>query len=259
MVTLQTAGAQQAPPVPADHAKFDLFLLAGQSNMAGRGVLADADRQPAPRVLVFNAKDEWAWQGEPIHFDKPIAGAGLGFPFAKLVAAADPSATVGLIPCAFGGTSIAQWQPGQKLYEEAIRRAKLAMQKGQLKAILWHQGESDSGRQQNAEAYSANLKKVIEGFRRDLGMPNLPVIIGEVGEFTYVRKDGRPFFATVVNEQIRSMPALLDNVAVVSSQGLKDKGDSLHFSNESQKEFGRRYFEAWQKLAQTPAQVPAVR
>ena len=57
---------------------MDLYLLIGQSNMAGRGVLTDSNRISADGIFKLDAAGEWQVAEEPIHFDKPsIAGAGL--------------------------------------------------------------------------------------------------------------------------------------------------------------------------------------
>ncbi|MDF3059114.1 MAG: hypothetical protein K0R17_3329 [Rariglobus sp.] len=233
-----------AKPTP-----LDLYLLVGQSNMAGRGKLTDADRQPDPRILVLNKENVWVSQGEPLHFDKPeMVGVGLGFTFAKLVADKTPGVTVGLIPCAVGGTPLSRWKPGADLYEQALVRARIALKNGQLKGILWHQGESESGSETNANAYAKNLAEVALGFRRDLNAPDVPFIAGELGEFLYTRAANKSPYAHVVNQQINSLPAFLPHSAIVSSAGLGHKGDELHFSAEAQKEFGRRYFKALQSL-----------
>ena len=121
----QPAAAGNTAAVP-DKSRFDLYLLVGQSNMAGRGTVSPEDALPAERVLVFDRNEAWVNKGEPVHFDKPEAGVGLGFAFAKLAAARSPQATIGLIPCAVGGTPISRWKPGGDLYEEAVRRAKIA-------------------------------------------------------------------------------------------------------------------------------------
>ena len=51
-----------------DPAKFEIYLLVGQSNMAGRGALMEEDRKPHERILVLDKQDVWAQQGEPIHY-----------------------------------------------------------------------------------------------------------------------------------------------------------------------------------------------
>src|SRR5215218_6673519 len=83
---------------------LDLFLLIGQSNMAGRGAIGAEDRTVLPQVWV-QAKDlSWKPAVDPLHYDKPeIAAAGLGRSFARSLLAARPGASIGLIPAAFGG------------------------------------------------------------------------------------------------------------------------------------------------------------
>lgn len=236
---------------PNDKNKFQIFLLVGQSNMAGRAPLTEVDRVADPRVLVLNRLDQWYSQGEPLHYDKPKAvGVGPGFTFAKLLADKRPGVTIGLIPCAFGGTSVGQWDPMSKellyppddLYNNAIRRAKIAMASGTLAGILWHQGESDAGK--GADSYAARLAKLVVQFRKDLDAPDVPFIIGEIGYYNYATHP----FAETVNRQINTLPTLVSKSAVASAEGLKEKGDHLHFDNASQKELGRRFFEAFQKV-----------
>ena len=70
--------------------KFHLFLLVGQSNMAGRGTVEAQDRTPHPRVLMLNKADAWVPAIDPLHFDKAAAGVGLGKTFATLYAEAHP-------------------------------------------------------------------------------------------------------------------------------------------------------------------------
>lgn len=237
--------SSSAFPQPSD---FDLYLLVGQSNMAGRGVPTDADRLPVPRILVFDKHDSWASQGEPVHFDKLQAGVGPGFTFARLMADHCPGKTIGLIPCAVGGTGIERWLPGADLFEQAVRRVRLAMPFGRLKGILWHQGEAQSGEKDKASVYASQLLQVAQGFRRALDAPEVPFIAGELGEYLYTRSNGKSPFARLVNEQIDTLPSLLPHSAVVPSHGLKDKGDELHFDADSQREFGKRYFETFIKL-----------
>jgi hypothetical protein len=68
--------------------KFHLFLLIGQSNMAGRGAVEEPDRTPHARVLVLTQAGAWAPAVDPLHFDKPVAGTGLGKTFGICVAEA---------------------------------------------------------------------------------------------------------------------------------------------------------------------------
>jgi hypothetical protein len=107
-----------APALPARES-FHLFLLAGQSNMAGRGKVEPVDTTPIPRVLMLDRARAWVPAVDPMHFDKPVAGTGLGRSFAARVLESSPGTTIGLIPTAVGGTRIDLWQPGA--YDEATK------------------------------------------------------------------------------------------------------------------------------------------
>jgi hypothetical protein len=229
-----------------------LFLLIGQSNMAGRGVVEEQDRQPIPRVFMLTKAMEWAPAVDPVHLDKPeIAGVGLARSFGKVLAAADPSATIGLIPAAFGGTSIEDWKPGGKLFEDAVRRAKFAIKTGQLRGILWHQGEAESGKKELAGRYRERWSAMIAKMREELGAPNVPVIVGQLGRFRSEGAEPRSPFAALVDEQLAIIPLAAPHTAFVSSEGLTSNPDFLHFDAKSQREFGRRYALAFLSLDPT--------
>lgn len=166
-----------------------IYLLLGQSNMAGRGIVESEDQQTHPRVHMLDKNNEWKPARDPMHFDKLIAGVGPGLTFGKLMADADTNITFGLVPCAAGGSSIDAWKVGgyhdqtkSYPYDEALKRARIAMQVGQLKGIIWHQGESDSKPGQ-AETYAEKLKVLIASLRKELNAPDLPVVVATLPDF----------------------------------------------------------------------------
>lgn len=228
---------------------FHLFLLAGQSNMAGRGEVDPGNNQPHARVYMLNAEGEWVPAIDPVHFDKPQAGVGPGRSFANILAELDENVSIGLIPAACGGSSILTWVPGgyhdqthSHPYDDAIERTHRAMQDGQLKAILWHQGESDS-RPERAEPYKERLIQLIERFRDEFRQSELPIIIGQLGQFRWwspARKQ--------VDAAQKEVAEELKNVAFVVSDGLESIGDKTHFNTPSQVELGRRYAKAYLQL-----------
>jgi hypothetical protein len=232
---------------PPPKEKFHLYLLIGQSNMAGRGVVEDVDKVPDLRVMMFTKDQKWVPAVDPLHFDKPIAGVGLGSTFGRVMAKANPEVVIGLIPCAVGGTPLARWQKGKDLYEQALVRARAAMKDGTLKGILWHQGEGDSKREDDAKTYGERLAKMVTDLRADLGAGDVPFVAGRLGEFLS-SKDGTPAFFDQVNAGIDSIATRVPNAAAVSSAELKHKGDGVHFDSPSLREFGKRYAAAMQKL-----------
>lgn len=228
---------------------LNLFLLTGQSNMAGRGVIGPDESRPIPGLWVLTRELAWKPAVDPLHYDKPeIVGAGLGRPFAQALLAARPQQQIGLIPAAFGGSALEEWKPGSKHYSEAVRRTKAALHNGTLRGILWHQGEADSGREDLANSYAQRFEAMIRQLRADLNAPNVPVIVGELGRFYRNRPNGGAQFADTVVQQLRLIPGRVPHSEFVSSEGLTDKGDQTHFDTQSLRKLGQRYAEAFRKL-----------
>ena len=220
---------------------MDLYLLIGQSNMAGRAPVDAISKEADPRIFMLDKENNWAPATDPMHFDKPaLVGVGPGLSFAKQMLVIGGRREIGLIPCAVGGSPIRVWEPdstylnGLHPYDDAIRRTRLAMRHGILRGIIWHQGESDNDTALTA-VYMGKLKALIERLRRDLGRPDLPFVAGEIGYFD------PPGF---INRVIDSLPDVVSGTAVVSAEGLTDKGDNVHFDTRSARELGRRYAQA---------------
>ena len=100
-----------------------------------------------------------------------------------------------------------------------------------------------------SETYVQKCRALIARFRTDLNAPDLPFIIGELGQFAT-----RPWSGDVrrVDSVHRAIAATVPNVAYVSSEGLRDKGDTLHFDAASQRVFGERYARAYLALVRAP-------
>jgi hypothetical protein len=249
LLSLLVAGLTAVVSVAAAEPEpTDIFLLLGQSNMAGRGAVEPQDLVVHPRIFKQTEAKTWAPAVDPLHFDKPaIAGVGLASTFARVVAEREPRAAIGLVPAAFGGTSLDEWAPGGKLYTNAVERAKLALAGGaKLRALLWHQGEADSGPEKRA-TYAERFAKFVKQLRADLGAPDVPIIVGEIFE-------GRTTNAPM-NEVLMALPKSVPNCASVSAAGLKDKGDQTHFDSPSLREFGRRYAAAFLQIEKSPAKA----
>ncbi|TWU58359.1 sialate O-acetylesterase [Rubripirellula reticaptiva] len=236
--------------VLSDPDNFHLFILAGQSNMAGRGKVSDADKKPVARVLSLDQEGNWRVAADPLHFDKPrMVGVGIGRSFAAEYAKHHPGVTVGLIPCAVGGSAIDTWQPGgfhtqtkSHPWDDMQARIKQVDGQGTVKGVLWHQGESDSN-SPASEEYESRLTDLIYRFREVVGDPQLPFLIGQLGQFAERPwTDGRRAVDAAQQRTTRHVA----RTAMVASDGLTDKGDSTHFDSPSLREFGFRYAAAMQ-------------
>ena len=250
--TLVGIAAAQAAPLPAKD-KFHLFLLVGQSNMAGRGVVEEQDKTPHARVLMLGKEGKWVPAIDPIHFDKPAAGVGLGKTFGQIIAEANPGVTVGLIPCAVGGSPIDTWKPGvfypatkSHPWDDMVKRVEVALPAGTLKGILWHQGESDSNAK-DAPVYEAKLHDLVKRLRELVKAPNAPFIAGQMGKFDDV--PWKPE-ALIVDRAHQDLAKKVAHTAFVSAEGLKHKGDKVHFDSASFRELGKRYAEAFLNMTQ---------
>jgi hypothetical protein len=235
--------------IPAKE-KFHLYLLLGQSNMAGRGPLPAEPPAPHPRILVLNQSNDWTVAVDPLHFDDPSAGVGPGLSFAEAMLAAekDPAVVIGLIPCAEGGTPLARWQTEGDLFQNAVRRARIAASTGTLKGVVWHQGENDALSVAKAESYGHRLARMIQDLRTALGGGELPVVVGTLCDA--IEGHGSYPGAEAVNRALANLPQQVSRTACADANGLPNKGDGVHFTTAAQVEFGRRYAAQMLKLTQ---------
>lgn len=226
-----------------DTKAYDLYLLIGQSNMAGRGKVDEESKKIRPHVFMLNKEGVWAPAVDPLHFDKPGAGVGPGLAFGKSMADANPDAKIGLIPCAVGGTSISVWVPSafdtttkSHPYDDMLRRMKIALKDGKLKGIIWHQGEADRGAEASAH-YAEHLTELVARLRKELDAPDVPFVAGELGQLNAKNKDATEHFNGILHELTKRIA----HFAVAPADGLKDKGDNLHFDSASARELGQRF------------------
>lgn len=248
-----------AAKLPEGAARLDLWLLCGQSNMKGRGFMPEEPKRD-PRLVMMHLKDDqWYLARHPLHLTGDArtfaghdnAGVGPGLAFAEVLAARDQTAAIGLVPCAVGGSSIRLWQKGAKLHEEAIRRAKLALQttapvKARIRGILWLQGEANANAEELPQ-HAERLRAMIEAFRAGLAQPELPFIACTIGE---MKLEPRLRELQAMNRILLALPESVPNTACVDARDLKTHiGDGVHFDTAAQEEIGRRFAAEFIKLA----------
>ena len=223
------------------------FLLIGQSNMAGRGFKEDVEPIQNKNLKVLR-NGRWQPMYFPVNPDRPFAGVNLAESFADQYARKH-NVEVGLIPCADGGTMLDQWQSGSLLYDNAVYQARLAQRTSTIAGVLWHQGESDcdDGKYQ---LYEEKFLKIMAGFRRDLNLYDVPFLLGGLGDYlvNFPEKD-RFVHYTDINQALKKMAEEQPMTGFVSAEGLASNPDFLHFSASSLREFGLRYYEVFEQLA----------
>jgi len=233
-VTLCMGGVPHSSEPPSGPPEnLMVFLLIGQSNMAGRAPIEGGDAGTIDRCWLLNHEGVWEPAASPLNRYSPhrkemsMQRMGPGDYFARTFLDARPGAAIGLVVNARGGTKIEQWSRDGRLYYEAVRRTRKALENGVLAGILWHQGE---GNRDDAD-YLEKLKDLITDLRSDLNAPELPFVAGEItGEWP-------------VNDQLEKLPETVPHTAVAGVEGLVTF-DRRHFDTPSMRELGRRYARA---------------
>lgn len=234
--------------LPAKHNLW-VFMLAGQSNMAGRGLVEPQDTVPSERILTINKTGKIIVAKEPLHFYEPtLTGLDCGLSFGKALAQQLPdSISILLIPTAVGGSSIGQWlgdslHRNVRLMTNFIEKTDRAMHYGEVKGILWHQGESDT-KPESVPRYKDRLAELFLMFRKIVGDEELPILLGGLGSYSDNQQNWM-----MINDQIRLYAASDPRTSVIETADLKNKGDKIHFDSEGQRTMGQRFAAAYAKM-----------
>jgi len=148
VILLISAFADAAPK----RSEIHVYLLLGQSNMAGRGKVEAQDKVVHPRVFMLTRDGKWVPATEPVQYDRGAnTGVGPALAFGKALAEHDKSVRIAL-----------------------------------------HQGENDSLNPEQAAAYEKNLHAMIAEMREDLGAPDVPFVAAEMGAFFVNRMTNAP-------------------------------------------------------------------
>ena len=255
----------EAAPDP----NFHIYIAYGQSNMEGNATnFTDVDKKEHPRVKMF-ATTSCSNLGRPTVGEmypaippmfKCNAGLSPADWFGRNMADSLPDVTIGIIPVAQGGTSIRLFDPddyknyinsaeswlksGVKAYGDdgnamgrIIEVAKKAQEKGVIKGIIFHQGETDGG----MSNWEQIVKKTYEYMLDQLGLKaeETPFVAGEM-------VDGGS--CAGFNSRVNNLSKYIVNFGVASSKGYGSKGDGLHFTVEGYRGMGERYAQQMLKL-----------
>lgn len=221
-------------------AKDHLILLAGQSNMMGRGktfeLPATYKQTPANVKFFYQGRErklaQFAYFGPEVSFAQEVARA---FPHDNII----------LVKQAASGSRIKQWQPGQSLYKALLRQVGFATDptKGKrVNAILWMQGESDA--QSNlsiASQYGTQLKQLVSSLRKDTDSPSSLFIFGQ----TDLEHPSSQASLEAVRQQQNAMQKVLGNAYMVNTEKLGKLNDGIHLNAHGQMELGRRFAKAY--------------
>lgn len=233
----------------------DVWIAAGQSNMQGCGLQKDRCTSN-PLVRAFYMSDKWGTALDPIHdmwnaVDKVHAnlgsapggppnktgGVGPAVRFAQVMHETT-GVPQGILACAHGGTSMAQWDPAKKsegtnsLYGATVRR--LQKNGGKIAGVVWYQGESDANDTARL-VFTDAMKKLCQAFRRDAKNPKLPIVTVQIGR---VLGWAAPAWNNIQDQQ-RRQQEIIKHFATVPGIDLA-LDDSIHISGADQQRLGAR-------------------
>ncbi len=153
------------------------FIMAGQSNMAGRGIVAPEDTATDPRLLEMDDAFHYMLKSEPNKlYQGWLAGLDCGHSFGGELLRHLPAQTaVGLIQCSVSSTAMKHWL-GDSLgiYTNLVSRARAGAASGPVKGLLWMQGEGDADDAVSAAAYGQALSTFIRRLRAMQACPPSP-------------------------------------------------------------------------------------
>jgi hypothetical protein len=220
-------------PVQAELPRDRIFVLAGQSNMQGRGAtkdLPDALKTQPSNVRYYTHGRE-STIGKYHYFGPEVN-------FAHLIAKTFPNDNVIIIKTAASGSSITQWLPGEPLYDALLRQVKFVVDPAEadIQAVVWMQGETDAKDEKLANAYKQNLKALIDGLRKDLHAGHAMFLVGRITQ---------PNANFAMEKTVRNAQNEVDkdnpNTIIIPTDGLGKLYDNVHFNSEGLIELGRRF------------------
>ncbi len=251
----------------------DLWILAGQSNMEGAGYLPGLTPSH-PMIHNFYMDNRWDMAKDPLHNlfqaaapvhggnpkNKPqkiLRGVGPGMSFAEGMWKAT-GVPQGLIACAHGGTSMAQWDPalrdkgGWSLYGAMYERFRHLG--GRVAGVLWSQG-CDDANPVNSPLYEQHMRDFLAALRRDLGNPRLPVVLAQIGphvnQKAFAEDWSRVRFAQYEIGRTTKYTCCVPGIDLPLD-------DWIHLSAASQRIMGQRMASAMQYLLKMPGSVAPI-
>ena len=246
--------------------KFDILILAGQSNAEGYGFGPTPDPyQPDGRVFCLHKDGTLVQAAERVV--RNGVGTNLALSFAREYLNSGRLAEgrrLLIVSAAVGGTGFrdGRWGLTDDLFLWMLEMARTALSlnpENRLVALLWHQGETDAIAGATRDEHYHNLSALVSAVRGTLGVPALPVIAGDFtprwrGFSKY--KDACP----PITEAIRAVMRDCGHGGFVETDGLTSNAeeemahplgwpcDEIHFSRRALYELGRRYFERFTEL-----------
>ncbi len=223
----------------------EVFVIAGQSNSANHGqTRLSATSQ---RVVTMNAEGLWRAAIDPL----PVASGAGGSPWPvfgdRLEELLD--VPVGVVSVGWGGTAVGQWLPEASgpdaagpLYNRLRNALELLGPEG-ARAVLWHQGESDSQRGTSREEYAASLQQLIAATREDAGY-EIPWGVAQAAFLPSTRLTAEEEILAGQLDVIAGDPRVFAGALTEDLLGRDWRHDSVHFNEAGLRLHAERWVNA---------------
>lgn len=251
----------------------DLWVCAGQSNMAGAGLIARRER-PDPAIAMLTNDGAWVPAVEPVHRifsspppafrdfmvkvwgkeaweqnlamekKRPFGGVGPALFFARHLRR-HTGRRIGLIPCALGATSMAEWSPARRhegrasLYGNLLHQVEAAG--GRIAGMIWYQGEGETnpGLQ---DPFEKTWLDFVDQLRRDTNLPDLPILTVQISRYCLDTDPNYALAWEAVRERQRTVAGKRPHLFVVPAIDLP-LDDLIHIGTEGHARLGKRLAE----------------
>lgn len=224
----------------------DVFVIAGQSNAAGRSKAPVTD-EPELGVHLLRNSGKWDLATHPLnetthaihlgHFENHNPGHSPYLHFAKMLKKA-LGYPIGLVMAAYGGAPLRWWNPEENgaLFDNML--ALLGDYEITPKAVLWYQGEAE-GFENSASTYPERFESLVRHTREALHSPALPFITVQLNRDMAPSTEQLDREWGMVREAQRQAPNRIPGVYVVPAVDLS-LYDFIHNSSESNLVVGER-------------------
>lgn len=197
------AGDASKPLAASASSKYKVYILAGQSNMAGVGMNHELPQEylgVQENVKIYaegtvDASKRCTWSSLSPGFGSASGCFGPELSFGKVMTSANPEDKILLIKCGWSGTNLQNdWRPPSAggttgvLYKnlvETVNNALAELDPGidyELSGMCWMQGESDACSIYPAREYEDTLTAFINDVRKEFNAPALPFIIAMIDD-----------------------------------------------------------------------------
>lgn len=244
-----------------------VFVLAGQSNMAGGGAMASLPTspfdytQPQPDVSydywnnvststttrIYESAD---WELlRPLYPGFPGTTYGPELAFGRTLADRISGDSIAIIKVAKSGTDLMyNWDPSGPLYQnmidqvaEAVGRLEVSGANPVMSGFVWVQGEGDAQVEAKSWYYRQNLEELFSSVRQAWNAPDLPML------YNQLHVDCNRSYVDLLRESQEIVDQGDPNAHMINIDDLALNSDSVHFTGQTHLEVGRRFADAYSR------------